>query len=151
MKTLIATAALLAYALAGSAAEPEPSIPVPTPQQVAWHEAGVGLFFHWAPNVYQGTEGDNRSTPLREDIVGGERVRKFVVEGRRADGTWIALVRGTQVGSRQIIPIPPTAVQSVRFIVQESVAPVRIREFSVFHVNRPVPKLAYRQGAGASD
>jgi hypothetical protein len=36
---------------------------VPTPQQLLWHEAGVGLFFHWAPNVYQGTEGDNRSTP----------------------------------------------------------------------------------------
>ena len=42
---------------------PPPSFPVPTPQQVAWHEAGVGLFFHWAPNVYQGGEGDNRSTP----------------------------------------------------------------------------------------
>jgi len=28
---------------------------------------------------------------------------------------------------------------------------VRIREFSVFQVNRPVPKLAYRQGAGAPD
>ncbi len=63
VKTLIATTALLVSVLAGRAAEPAANIPVPTSQQVAWHEAGVGLFFHWAPNVYQGTEGDNRSTP----------------------------------------------------------------------------------------
>ncbi len=88
---------------------------------------------------------------LREDIVGGERVRKFLVEGRRADGSWVTLVRGSQIGSRQIIPIPATAVQAVRLAVQESIAPVRIREFSVFNVNRPVPKGAYRQGAGQAD
>ena len=88
---------------------------------------------------------------LREDIVGGERIRKFVVEGRRQDGTWIPLTGGTQVGCRQIIPISATAVQAVRLTVQSSVAQVRIREMSVFYVNRPVPKLAYRQGAGAAD
>lgn len=88
---------------------------------------------------------------LREDIAAGERVREFVVEGRRADGSWVTLARGTQVGCRQIIPIPATAVQAVRLRVQESVAPVRIRKLSVFYVNRPVPKLAYRPGAGSSD
>jgi hypothetical protein len=30
--------------------------------------------------------------------------------------------------------------------MQESVAPVTIRELSAFHVNRRVPKLAYREG-----
>jgi len=75
-----------ALAFAARAGESPSPLPVPTPQQVAWHEAGLGLFFHWAPNVYQGTEGDNRSTP------------------------------------------------------------VTIRDLSVFHVNRPVPKLAYREG-----
>ena len=40
---------------------------VPTASQLEWHDAGVGLFFHWAPNVYQGGEGDNLSTP-REKI-----------------------------------------------------------------------------------
>jgi alpha-L-fucosidase len=88
---------------------------------------------------------------LREDIRAGERVRKFVVEGRRADGNWVPLSRGTQIGCRQIIPIPATTVQAVRLTVQECVAPVRIRELSVFHVDRPVPKTAYRQGAGTSD
>ena len=70
MKTLIVSTTLLISALAGRAAEPAANIPVPTPQQLAWHEAGVGLFFHWAPNVYQGTEGDNRSTPARPDQPG---------------------------------------------------------------------------------
>jgi alpha-L-fucosidase len=84
---------------------------------------------------------------LREDIRGGERVRKFVVEGRRANGEWLALARGTQIGSRQIIPVPATAVTGLRLTVEESVAPVTIRELSVLYVNRPVPKLAYREGA----
>ena len=43
------------------------AIPVPTPEQVAWHEAGVGLFFHWAPNSIKGIEGDDLSVP-REQI-----------------------------------------------------------------------------------
>jgi alpha-L-fucosidase len=84
---------------------------------------------------------------LREDIRGGERIRKFLVEGRRADGTWLALARGTQVGSRQIIPLPATAVTGLRLTVQESVAPATIRELSAFRVNRPVPKLAYRENS----
>ena len=82
---------------------------------------------------------------LREDIRGGERVRRFVVEGRRANGEWLALACGTHVGSRQIFPIPMTAVTGLRLTVQESIAPVTIRELSVFKVNRRVPKLAYRE------
>ena len=84
---------------------------------------------------------------LREEISGGERIRKFLIEGRRADDTWLALARGTQVGSRQIIPLPATAVTGLRFTVQESVAPVTIRELSALRVNRPVPKLAYRESS----
>jgi len=83
---------------------------------------------------------------VREDIRGGERVRKFLVEGRRATGRWVALARGSQIGNRQIIPIPASALTAVRLTVQESVAPATIRELSVFHVDRPVPKLAFRDG-----
>jgi hypothetical protein len=53
------TTSICYLAFASGAAETIANPPVPTPQQVAWHEAGVGLFFHWAPNVYQGSEGDN--------------------------------------------------------------------------------------------
>ena len=83
---------------------------------------------------------------LREDISGGDRVRKFIIEGHRANDKWLTLASGTQVGSRQIIPIPATALTGLRLTIQDSVAPVTIRELSVFHVNRTVPKLAYREG-----
>ena len=81
---------------------------------------------------------------LREDIRAGEHVRKFVVEGQRGQGEWLVLARGTQIGSRQIIPIQPTAVTGLRLTVQESAAPVSIRDLSVYSIQRTVPKLAYR-------
>ncbi len=87
---------------------------------------------------------------LREDIRGGERARKFIVEGKRAGGDWQTLVRGTQIGSRQIFPIQATAVTGVRLTIQESAAPVSIREMAVFHVNRPVPKIAYRESTDST-
>ena len=82
---------------------------------------------------------------LREDIARGERVRKFLVEGRRADGTWLALARARRSAAARSFPFPDRRA-GLRLTVQESVAPVTIRELSVFHVNRPVPKLAYREG-----
>ncbi|MFZ1936684.1 MAG: alpha-L-fucosidase [Thermoguttaceae bacterium] len=84
---------------------------------------------------------------LREDTRGGERVRRFSVEGRRSDGKWVTLVRGTQIGNRQFIPLSPVAVTAVRLMVKEAVAPVMIREFSVFHVARPAPPASTATGA----
>ena len=55
------------------------------------------------------------------------------------------LINQFSPGSRQIIPIPATALTGLRLTVQESIAPVTIRELSVFNVNRPVPKLACRE------
>ena len=81
---------------------------------------------------------------VREDIRMGEHVRRFTVEGRLPNEGWITLVRGTQIGNRQIVPFRRTAVTAIRLNVQESVAPAAIREFSVFNVNRAVPPLAYR-------
>ena len=69
----------------------------------------------------------------------------------RANSEWLVLARGTHVGSRQIFPIPVTAVTSLRLTVQESIAPVSVRELSVFNVNRRVPKLAYREGSRAAN
>jgi alpha-L-fucosidase len=57
------TATFCALVFASVQTDAATNLPVPTPQQLAWHEAEVGLFFHWAPNVYQGGEGDNLSTP----------------------------------------------------------------------------------------
>lgn len=36
----------------------------PSPAQLAWHDAEIGMFLHFAPNTWQDSEGDNLSTPL---------------------------------------------------------------------------------------
>lgn len=83
---------------------------------------------------------------LCEDIRGGERVRKFQVMGLRPDGTWNTLVSGSQIGVRQVIPFTPIVVNKVKFSIIESLAPVTVVDFSVFHVDRPVPAVAFRKG-----
>ena len=82
---------------------------------------------------------------LREDIRTGERVREFVVEGCGEEGKWRTLLRGTQIGARQLVPIPAIKLTDLRLTVEKSVGQPVIRDFSVFNVNRPVPKSAYRQ------
>lgn len=54
---------LLAVVLQASAA---PSLPKPTPQQLAWHDAEVGMFVHFAPNTWQDAEYDQLTTPLAD-------------------------------------------------------------------------------------
>jgi hypothetical protein len=81
---------------------------------------------------------------LREDIRQGERVRQFVVEGRGADGNWGPLLSGTQIGARQLVPIPPVKLNGLRLRIEKSLGHPVIREFAVFHVSRPAPKAAYR-------
>lgn len=81
---------------------------------------------------------------LREDIRTGERVREFVVEGRGEDGNWSTLLRGTQIGARQLVPIPAIKLSELRLTVRQSVGQPVIRDFSVFDVHRPTPKSAYR-------
>lgn len=39
-------------------------LPKPTPRQLAWHDAEVGMFLHFAPNTWQDGEGDDLSTPM---------------------------------------------------------------------------------------
>jgi len=81
---------------------------------------------------------------LREDIRSGERVREFVVEGREEDGSWRVLLRGTQIGARQLVPIAPINLTELRLKLEQSIGRPVIRDFSVFCVNRSVPKTAYR-------
>lgn len=83
---------------------------------------------------------------LREDIRGGERVRKFTVRGKSAGGKWITLASGSQIGARQIIPFAPAMLTALRLEIAESVGPPAVMEFAAFDVDRPVPPLAYREG-----
>ena len=81
---------------------------------------------------------------LREDIRSGERIREFAVEGRGLDGKWKLLFKGTQIGARQLIPLPATILTGLRLQVEKAVGPSVIRDFSAYYVNRPVPPSAYR-------
>lgn len=51
-----------------AAAEPPPALPAPTPAQIAWADAAVGIFVHRGPQTVQGREIDNLSIPA-ERIV----------------------------------------------------------------------------------
>jgi alpha-L-fucosidase len=81
---------------------------------------------------------------LREDIRHGERVREFTVEGRGADGRWSVLYRGTQIGARQIVPLPAVEVTGMRLKVTQAAGSPRLRDFAVYFVDRPVPQAAFR-------
>ena len=47
-----------------ASAEDAAKRPRPTPEQVAWQDAELGVFIHFAPNTWQDKEGDDRGTPL---------------------------------------------------------------------------------------
>lgn len=83
---------------------------------------------------------------IREDLRGGERIRKFKVQGRKPNGNWITLATGTQVGACQIIPFSRTTVTALKLEILEAIAPAAVQEFSAFKVDLPVPRLAYRDG-----
>jgi alpha-L-fucosidase len=62
MRTTLAALTVLTFIFTGQIAGGADR-PLPSRSQAEWLDAGIGLFVHWAPNVYQGTEGDNLSTP----------------------------------------------------------------------------------------
>jgi len=63
---------------------------------------------------------------LEEDIVQGQRVARYVVQGG-VDGAWRELTRGTTVGHRKLDRFAPVSVRTVRVTVEGVVAPQRLR------------------------
>lgn len=54
----------LVVAFSAKAASPAGSRPMPTPEQVAWHDAEIGMFFHWDIHVQRHTvDGKPRALP----------------------------------------------------------------------------------------
>jgi len=68
-----------------------------------------------------------------EDITGGERVRRYVVEGLAADG-WRELCRGTAVGHKKIDRFPPVQVSKIRLRVRRSADRPQIRNLAAYWV-----------------
>ena len=69
---------------------------------------------------------------IMEDIsAGGERIRKYVLEGKAADG-WKELAAGTAVGHKKIDRFTPTRISALRLGVTEASAEPLIRRLAAF-------------------
>jgi len=67
---------------------------------------------------------------IMEDIAGGERIRRFVVEGE-IGGEWKVLAEGTAVGHKRLQMFAPVRADVYRLRVIEAVGEPRIRTFGV--------------------
>ncbi len=68
---------------------------------------------------------------VREDILQGERVREYVVEGL-VKSQWQQLAAGTAVGNKKIDRFRPIEVGRVRLRITKSAAEPQIRKFAVY-------------------
>ncbi len=70
---------------------------------------------------------------LMEDISKGERVRKFVVEGKSANG-WRTLFEGSCIGHKFIHRFDAVYLSEIRLRISESIGEPQIKEFTVYNV-----------------
>lgn len=59
---------------------------------------------------------------LAEQIIEGQRVARFVVDGATDDG-WAELYAGTTIGYRRLIPIAPQRLAGIRVRIEDAVEP----------------------------
>ncbi len=70
---------------------------------------------------------------LREAIEDGHRVRRYALDGKRRNGSWVKLGEGSCVGNRRIHRLPPVELTTLRLNLEFAGAePARITEFSAF-------------------
>ena len=70
---------------------------------------------------------------LMEDIAKGERVRKFVLEGKTSNG-WKAIFNGSCIGHKFIYRFDDTEVSAIRLNILESKGEPQLLNFLVFNV-----------------
>ncbi|HDR50612.1 MAG TPA: hypothetical protein ENN90_03185 [Mariniphaga anaerophila] len=71
---------------------------------------------------------------LMEDISKGERIRKFVLEGKTSDG-WQTIFEGSCIRHKFIHRFDKMEVSEVRLNVLESKGEPQIKNFQIFTVN----------------
>lgn len=71
---------------------------------------------------------------IQEDIAFGERVRRYVIEGR-TDGEWFNIAAGISVGHKRIEQFKTVNVKQIRLRVTESNLPPVIKRMAAFYVN----------------
>ena len=74
-----------------------------------------------------------------EDIIHGERVREYVIEGWLPDGHRQTIVEGTAIGHKKIDQFPPIKVSKVRFRPLKSVGTPLIRKLAVYNITADDP------------
>lgn len=76
---------------------------------------------------------------LQEAIAQGERVRGWRLEGY-AWQHWQPLARGTAIGHKQIVPVPPDGYTILRLTVTDAVDEPIIQRLAAFNVGNAPPK-----------
>lgn len=71
------------------------------------------------------------TTLIMEDITHGERIRKYVVEGKTQAG-WSVLATGTAVGHKKVDVFEPVEVTELRLRIEASTGKPIIRKFAAF-------------------
>ena len=71
---------------------------------------------------------------VMENILEGERIREFVVEGLTPGNEWQPLCEGTSVGHKRILRFDPTEAAQVRLKVTKQAATPKIRKLAVYDV-----------------
>jgi len=71
---------------------------------------------------------------IMEDYRHGHRIRRFVVEGRTADGRWIEINRGTVVGRKRIVVFEPVEITMLMLRITRNVNEPIVRDFKAYFV-----------------
>ncbi len=61
---------------------------------------------------------------LQEPIERGQHVAAWRLEGMAANGIWNPLARGTTIGHKRIVALPPGERHGVRLVIEQALAPV---------------------------
>jgi alpha-L-fucosidase len=129
-------------------ANPDPSGLIPAPDMARYKEFGQEIRRRFGKSLAE-TSGRGSvvelalKDPLRidhvitmENIIEGERVREYVVEGLTGGG-WKELCKGESIGHKKIDRFKPVTVSRIRLRCVRSVAEPLIRKLAVYSVEPP--------------
>ena len=69
---------------------------------------------------------------LAEPIAEGQRVERFAIDARGADGSWVEIGAGETIGAKKIVRVSPTTTDAIRLRVVASRVRPAIAELGLF-------------------
>lgn len=87
---------------------------------------------------------------LREDLSFGQRVSKFMIEGKTNAG-WTTLANGTTVGHKRIVPVPATKVSALRVSLQDGLADPYVLGVEAYATPFAAAELLQRESQAEKD